>query len=193
MSQKKNSQTKSQTDLNYLPIEGEAWRRCPSFKGYSASSLGRVKKDSTGRILKQVGADGSRPYACVNLQIAGKPKLVETHRVVADAFHGPIQPQLVVNHKDPSQRWLNTPENLEITNQRANVHHAMRHGRLKTKLTPDDVRRIRALTDGGVALDLLSQVFSITLQHLKTIVSGKTWKAITDDLTAISELAAQPA
>jgi len=164
----------------------EEWRPAPGFEGrYSVSSLGRVRRDLTGRIRKP------RPdrlgYLLITLSRDGTKRHQRTHRVatlVAESFLGPRPPKLEVNHKD-GVKANNRPENLEWVTRSRNVQHAwemslrdgrgatrgMRNGR--AKLTDADVLAIRASTESQRAL---GRRYGVTHETIGTIKRRQHWK-----------------
>lgn len=60
-------------------VEAEIWRTSP-YEGYSASTLGNVRNDKTGRILKP----GKTKLGYLNVTIAGKSRYV--HQIIMDTF-----------------------------------------------------------------------------------------------------------
>jgi hypothetical protein len=63
----------------------------------------------------------------VNLYRDGKPQHFYVHRLVAEAFIGPIPEGFEVNHKDGCKTNANA-DNLEIVTARQNIQHAIRLG-----------------------------------------------------------------
>jgi hypothetical protein len=99
----------------------EKWRPIPGFPGYSASSDGAVRNESTGRkhaghVLHQTGY----VQAC----LAGRQK-VAMHRLIALAFCPNFAPGMVVNHKNGDKRD-NRHSNLEWVSVSENTAHAYR-------------------------------------------------------------------
>ena len=106
----------------------EAWLPVREFpEHYEVSSSGRVRRTKpyrsvqTGRILKPKDGRGGYPAYC--LKISCKAHMRYAHRLVADAFLGPIPSRMEVNHKngDKSDPRL---ENLEIISRSANRAHS---------------------------------------------------------------------
>jgi hypothetical protein len=62
-------------------------------------------------------------YAIVDLCVDGKPKKKGVHRIVWEAFNGPIPDRLEVNHINLN-RNDNRLENLELLTHQENVKHA---------------------------------------------------------------------
>lgn len=60
-------------------IEAEIWR-ATKYEGYSASSLGNIRNDKTGRILKP----GKTKLGYLIVTVGGKSRLV--HRIIMDTF-----------------------------------------------------------------------------------------------------------
>lgn len=104
----------------------ELWRKIPGFELYSASSVGRIRNDSTGKILKTSKRVNNSGYEMVQLG-AGNHRVLSVHWCVAAAFIGVSR--LHVNHKN-SKRRDNRIENLEWVTRKENMLHAKLRGRL---------------------------------------------------------------
>lgn len=103
----------------------EIWKDIPGFVGaYQASNLGRIRSlfrpvyNSRyrlyvfhGRILKQ--RTDSYGYLVVNLSVDGWIKTKKVHRLVWEAFNGPIPDGLTVNHID-EDKTNNNLDNLNL-------------------------------------------------------------------------------
>jgi hypothetical protein len=100
-------------------VQSEVWKKHPTYGRYEASSLGRIRNSSTGRILKpslnQSGYFQTQFY----------DKKVRVHRVVAESFYG--LSDLHVNHKNLN-RQDNRVENLEFCTHGENIRHAVKNG-----------------------------------------------------------------
>ena len=89
----------------------EIWKQIPELPGYSVSNKGRVKKDSTGQIMKLSQNGG---YCRITIS-------KHVHRLVADAFLEKPEDanQCWVDHKDGNRsnndvanlRWVTPSEN----------------------------------------------------------------------------------
>lgn len=91
---------------------------------YSVDSIGTVRNDTTGYILKhQIHSE----YHKVGLAINGKTKLCSVHRLVAAAFIPNPDNLPIVNHLD-GDRGNNDVENLEWTTISGNALHAHQAG-----------------------------------------------------------------
>jgi hypothetical protein len=93
----------------------ETWRTTTRHSGYEVSTLGRVRRIKTGRVLKPTPTD--RGYLKVNL---GSRQRVYVHQIVCEAFHGlKPTPSSQVDHID-HDKANNTPGNLRWLELRLN-------------------------------------------------------------------------
>jgi hypothetical protein len=96
---------------------------------------GRYAVDDTGAVLKVRGTRwvpvkvhrSGNGYLTVNLWHAGKRATAYVHRLVAQAFIGPIADGMTVNHKD-GDKANPALSNLEIVTHAQNMAHASRTG-----------------------------------------------------------------
>ena len=115
--------------FNFMNSKGatslkEVWRNIKDYEGlYQVSSWGRIKRVTTGRILKTIlGKDG---YLQINLCKNGIQKRYKVHRLVAQAFIPNPQNKPQVNHIDEDKE-NNYVENLEwVTNQENMLHNEL--------------------------------------------------------------------
>lgn len=106
-------------------MDYEYWRTIPSFPVYSASNLGRIRNEGTGRIMHTYL--NTRGYPSLSLRKDNKQIQQSVHRLVAEAFLGGLHPGLDVNHID-GDKTNNCVENLEWCTRLENVRHAVRTG-----------------------------------------------------------------
>lgn len=125
----------------------EEWREIPEFKErYEVSNMGRIR--SKDRIVE--GVDGRRRFhrsrmlklvtswtghQHVNLTVEGKAYVRKVHRLVLEAFVGPMPPGLVCRHLNgcPTDNRLS---NLAYGTHVENAQDAIRHGtNAHTRLT----------------------------------------------------------
>lgn len=76
-----------------VAMQKEIWKTIFEFPTYAVSSLGRVRNERTGRILKPL--DDRRGYLRVDL---GRGNHRKVHRLVAEAFCEHPEGKNVVNH-----------------------------------------------------------------------------------------------
>ena len=106
-------------------MDYEYWRTIPSFPVYSASNLGRIRNDKTGRIMHVYM--NTRGYLGLTLRRDNVQVPVLVHRLVAETFLGGLQPGLQVNHID-GDKTNNSVENLEWCTCGENTRHAVKIG-----------------------------------------------------------------
>lgn len=121
--------------LVQLPLADarEEWRPVVGWESfYEVSSLGRVKRVKAGtrtypgRILKQCFNN----YGYLHVRLSDQPTRACTytvHRLVTEAFVGPLPPGMVCNHID-GVKTHNTPCNLEIVTPERNSQHSAELG-----------------------------------------------------------------
>jgi hypothetical protein len=103
----------------------EYWRTIPSFPVYSASNLGRIRNERTGRIMHVYAATNG--YLTLTLRRDNVPIVQSVHRLVAEAFLGGPHPGFDVNHID-GDKTNNRIENLEWCTREENIRHAVSTG-----------------------------------------------------------------
>ena len=122
----------------------ESFQIIPAYANYEVSTHGRVRRVSTGRIMKLV--DNGKGYKCVKLYNEHRPqgRLCLVHRLVLSTF-APTDSDLDVNHRD-GDKGNNTLLNLEWVTKSENTRHAHMTGLFagRNKLTITQVREIKA-------------------------------------------------
>lgn len=102
----------------------------------------------------------------------------KTHRFSWELHHGAIPEHLRVMHQCDNCLCVN-PAHLELGTQKQNVHDAIHKGRRNAfgqqKLTPDDVRVIRAQAARGILHKDIARAFGIGRSTVSGIVSGRQW------------------
>ena len=158
----------------------DEWRDIRGYESsYQVSATGQVRSLKRGKLLAP--AMNKSGYIQLNLYRFGEVKHFFMHRLVADAFIGPIPQGMWVNHKD-GDRTNNHLENLEIVTPKENNEHARRMGLIPlmspvAKLTEDEVREIRRLK-GKVRAVVLAERFAVSVRTIYWIWSGRTWKRV---------------
>lgn len=149
---------------------------------YEVSNRGRVRRRTTitstkaGRLLKlSLSRDG---YHQVGLSRPGSTAIGRrVHRLVWEAFKGPIAQGHVINHIN-GVKTDNRLENLEAITCRANTLHAFRvlgRSRPGEKLQTEDIETIRKRRATGETLKCIAKSYSVTEACISSVCSGKTW------------------
>jgi hypothetical protein len=170
------------TEEEWLPV-----REFPDH--YEVSSHGRVRNIGTyhrsfiGKIRKpQIARNG---YPMYLLSIRSTKVMRLAHRMVVDAFLGPIPEGMQVNHKDGDKANCRV-ENLEIVTNGENRAHSYRvlgvrpNGargvrNIHAKLTFAQIEEIREKRRNAMCkLDVLADEYNTTKQTISRIVNMKT-------------------
>ena len=164
-------------------MQNEMWRPVADYDGiYEVSNMGRVRRVAkgqgarAGRVL--TGKRDSGGYRQVNLTREGTKKRTLVHRLVAFAFLGspPSPTANHVNHID-ADRSNNIPSNLEWVTRKENTQHAVRLGRVASKLTEEQREEIVRLKE-SVSQRGLARRFSVARTlvqaiHNKAMAAGR--------------------
>ena len=113
----------------------EFWKDIEGYEElYQVSNLGRAKRVTTGRVLKQF--PNKQGYLLVSLCKTGKQKSFAVHRLVAQAFILKPENKPEVNHIDEN-KTNNMVSNLEWCTRVENNNHGTRTERIsKIKSIP---------------------------------------------------------
>lgn len=173
---------------------------CPSFPGYSASESGEIishrkrrgipgKRGGTSAYIDDSHNRPLKPFqrkkGYLNVSIMtpqGKIRPVGVHRLVADAFLGPIPEGAQVRHLDdcPSN---NVPENLAYGDALDNAGDRQRLGgylkgssHQNSKLSSEQVQQIRGLRKNGEKVKDIAARFKSGISTIESIIYGKSYK-----------------
>ena len=106
-------------------ILSEQWKTISNFPLYEVSDLGRIRRMYTGR-LRRISLD-RYGYCFVGLYDGhGRRKCQWIHVLVYRAFHGTIDINYEVNHKN-GIKADNIPSNLEQCSHLDNIRHYWEH------------------------------------------------------------------
>lgn len=171
-------------------------KRVTGFPGYAVSQDGRfwscrqsIYRNQLPLVWKEKQpAIDYQGYAIAVFQIDGKTTTKRLHRVVWEAFRGPIPPGLTVNHEN-GNKLCNTLDNLSLMTQADNMRHAWKTGLFKNikkgeaagnvRFTTVEVKYIRQLYDTGKhSMTELARQFKTCSSTICDIVNRTTWKHI---------------
>lgn len=111
----------------------EVWKDIEGYEGlYKVSNFGRVKRVTTGRILKNGKNRGG--YLYVNLCKQGVTSNKRIHRLVAQAFIPNPENKQDINHID-EDKTNNIVSNLEWTTRKENLNHGTHNNRVSRSLS----------------------------------------------------------
>lgn len=167
----------------------EEWKPCPRFEDiYHVSNLGRVKRIVPGAGRAKVGGilqPGKNPkgYRAVNLCRNGVKHTRYIHRLVCEAFHGPVPTEMhQAAHKDDSKE-NNVPDNLYwATSMQNGSEDRRRNGRIvrgsrvgRAKLKEADIPAIRAMRERGAVHREIAEAFGVRQNTISRVLAGKRW------------------
>lgn len=156
-------------DENWKTINGWGAR-------YSASDLGNIRRNATGRILKPNRDPAG--YLIVGLSWYGVATYTRVHRLVAATWIGPCPPGLEVDHVN-GDRADNRAENLRYVTHRENLRTRVPNpprgeAAAMSRLTEAQVREIRELA-GAISQHKLGKLFGVSQVSIHNIIKRKTW------------------
>lgn len=167
------------------------WKPVRGYEGfYEVSDRGRVKRvgrcigATPGRVLRLYKE--KHGYMAVCLQKNDIRHRFRVHRLVYEAFVGPIPEGLTINHID-GDKVNNQPSNLEVMTRGENVRHAIRIGLFcqdgeanhSSKLTEGMVRRIRETYIPGVFGQIrTAKHFGLNPGTVRDVLTRKTWRSV---------------
>ena len=103
------------------------------------------------------------------------------HRTAYELVHGPIPAGLFALHRC-DVRLCCRPDHLFLGTQRDNIHDMTRKGRCRTaKLTPDQVRAIRARLARGDGPTATARAVGANVRTVEAIRKGKSYAWVTDE------------
>lgn len=168
------------------------WKPVYEYEGvYEVDDSGNIKRIAAargakpGRILKQT--NHNHGYLSVVLSNKNKKKSCLVHRIVYEAFFGPIPDNKEINHKDGNKK-NNNINNLDCVTSTENNNHAVDIGLVNNtgennpmaKLTEDKVKKIKLLyKPREYGYKRIAKDVGVTWECVRDIVKGYTWKHIT--------------
>ncbi len=182
----------------------EIWKPVIGFP-YTISDQGQIKNIKTGKILKPYlipngyfmvalgkniprlkGSDGRFIKAIIPSRLT---KCL-VHRLVWQAFNGPIPNGLVINHIS-GVKTDNRLVNLEMVTKSQDAKHAFRLGLRKSprirgsalpfaKLTEADIPVIRQRIANGESQYSVARAYGVARGTIQSIVNGRSWHHVYD-------------
>ncbi len=169
-----------------VPIEPEEWRAIPGWKGYEASTLGRI------RSLDRHSAAGSKIRGLMRRLVAGKEgySTIHLHKDGRSHFHRVARLIAIT--------WVPLPEGFDpaelevahinrVSDDDRAVNLEWRSGDLNrplgeeqawAKLTASSVRAIRILAGEGVEIGSLARAYGVAVGTVRDALHGVTWKHV---------------
>lgn len=172
----------------------EVWKSIPGWRGYEASTLGRVR--SVDRVVKYTGGADRRlrgkvlkilwrkrdGYGCVNFSRGGEVTVIRVHQIIARTFIGvrPKGKHVCHNNGKPSN---NRPENLRYDTKSGNEADRIEHGTSNrgercgsSKLKRRQVLAIRRIYEARKSTQQeLASRYGVTRRTIGKIISGGSW------------------
>lgn len=176
----------------------ESWKPVAGFEDcYSVSDLGRVARTSLTRkrtkpiwriIAQRIHRDG---YVKFHLCKDSQRSNPQAHRLVWEAFNGPIPPRMQINHIN-GKKADNRLANLELCSASENLKHAYQvlqvsRGDLRnfgskngsSKLTESQVAEILSLyTTGEYRQKDLGERFGVSQRMISLITRREKWQHV---------------
>lgn len=166
----------------------ETWHNLPiAPELYELSSTGKLrakaKVDSKGvfrkprMLIPSVTEDG---YLRGNLFINGKAIHRGIHRLVYEAFHGPIPEGYEINHKN-GIRDDNRPENLEAVTHADNVRYSKTHLGAdyatygNARMTVEQRNAIFSMRESGATAKAIGKHVGFSKSQVMNVLNGRCW------------------
>ncbi len=151
------------------------FKTIPDYPNYSVNPDGLIRSEKRGILLTHV--DNGKGYKVVKLYNAKHPqgRLCLVHRVVLSTFAPQHSPNMDVNHKN-GDKSCNLLCNLEWVTKSENTRHAHMTGLFKNKLTIEQVRQIKQMTDE--TQKQIADKFGVTPSIIGKIWSGHLYSYV---------------
>lgn len=159
-------------------LNKERWKPVVGFeKFYEVSDQGRVRSLHFSKSKILTFCAHSNGY--VRVSISDKTKIVNkyVHRLVLEAFVGPAN-GLECDHID-CDKTNNNLSNLEWVTRTEQVRRQVKTGHHnKVKLSPDMVRKIRAMYETKMPMKIIANYLGIGKSTISSVLSKQTWSYV---------------
>lgn len=161
----------------------EKWKPVVGYERYySVSSLGRVRSERRGRLLRiqLTGRTTTGGQPRVTLSVGGNLDYALVSKLVAEAFLGPRPDGLFVRHKNDDSS----------DNRLENIYYGERYMRTPAKdFTPDELDKIlRLAEDEKVPQKELAQRYGVSPSVISRIVRARRMDINVTELRHLEEL-----
>ncbi len=120
----------------------------------------------------ETGSKTSRGYGVIGI---GSSELFYVHRLVYESIHEKIPNNMVICHHCDNPSCVN-PKHLFIGTQNDNIIDMRKKGRAYSKLTRENVEKIREMHKLGFSTKKLSEEFKISGDQIRNVVNYKQWR-----------------
>ena len=160
------------------------WKVIPSYPDYDVNEEGVVRshKHKSTKVLACVMVSG---YPKVLLYKDGKRKQISVHRLVWEAFRGPIPDGMCVLHGIGNDRANASLEYLRLGTHKENMEDKVRDGsstkgeaNANSRLTSSEVVVIKQKLKEGLSLRKVAKLFNVGVTTIGHIAHGRTWAHI---------------
>lgn len=149
------------------------------YKDYAVTTEGKIFSLKSDRFLKPYTSSGG--YYQVQLNNEHGRKTFMLHRIVAEAFLGsPDSDIMQVNHKD-GDKSNNVLSNLEWVTPKENVKHCVYTLGKSRKVNDDDVHTVCKYIQDGMRVKDISEMTGVERHIVSNIKSGKSFTFISNE------------
>ncbi len=155
---------------------------------YEVSTAGRVRRTTTGRILRP--STHSKEYRTLTLTGNGLRKSVLVHRLVLEAFRGPCPAEHESLHRD-GDRANNHLDNLLWGTSTENERDKARHGTVargerngQAVLSTEQIHEVVRRCGAGESQRAVASAYGVSQSQVSRIVTGQRWGHLEVTITA---------
>ena len=176
-------------------MDHEIWKSVVGYEGaYEVSSFGRVRSlprsTQRGKTVRRTTEKVLKPclngkgYVVYTLSLQGKTRTLDGHRIVSEAFLGPIPEGHHTRHLDGNRancRLSNLAYGTPAENQADRVLHGTDGRGVKNpqaKLSETAVVEIRRLVKGGVPKVAIARTFGVSPRHVRAVDARRAWRHV---------------